>query len=116
MADREVIQDFAGGRPIVSVDHARQRTDGVIGVVEGAGAGVALCAHRCDLLSIPDVLTSLRTLERLDVGGNQLAALPPLPAGLRELYVDDNQLVALPRLPNLRVLDANRNRLESLPP
>src|SRR5215468_204245 len=95
----EVVGAIAGGRSVVALDHIRQRTDGVVGIVERDGAIVAL-----------------RALERLDVGGNRLAALPALPASLRELYVDDNRLVALPALPALRVLDANRNQLASLPP
>ena len=111
----EVVGAIAGGRSVVALDHIRQRTDGVIGVLERDGAIVALCAHRCDIASLPD-LDSLRALERLDVGGNRLQALPALPASLRELYVDDNRLVALPALPALRVLDANRNQLASLPP
>jgi Leucine-rich repeat (LRR) protein len=111
----DVVTEIAAGRQVVTLDHMRQRTDGVVGVLERGGAIVALCAHRCEISTLPD-LSALGSLERLDVGGNRLASLPALPASLRELYVDDNQLVALSALPALHVLDANRNRLASLPP
>ncbi|HET9621764.1 MAG TPA: hypothetical protein VFP84_10375 [Kofleriaceae bacterium] len=109
--DAAVVTALAAGRPIVELAHARQRTDGVIAVAWRDGKLVRLCAHRCGLATLPARLVTLDALERLDVGGNQLAELPDLPAALRELYVDDNQLAALPALPRLTVLDANRNRL-----
>ncbi len=110
MTDRELVQELVNGRAVVELDHPRQRTDGVIGVYERGGAVVVLCAHRCELTELHGV-AGLRELERLDLGGNRLTALPMLPASLRELYVDDNQLARLPELPRLRVLDANRNQL-----
>jgi Leucine-rich repeat (LRR) protein len=115
MSDAGFVEQLAGARPIVELAHGRQRTEGVVGVAWRDGAVVAICAHRCGLQAVPDGLAGLAQLERLDVGGNQLAALPPLPPLLRQLYVDDNQLVRLPALPRLSVLDANRNRLEALP-
>lgn len=116
MSDRAIIEQLAGGRPIIELVHARQRTEGVVGVAWRAGAVVAVCAHGCGLQALPEGLAALAGLERLDVGVNRLAALPALPASLRQLYVDDNQLARLPALPKgLRVLDANRNRLDALP-
>ena len=115
-ADAQIIAELAAGRPIVDLAHPRQRTDGVIAVAWRDQAAVRVCAHRCGLTELPDQLADLTQLVRLDVGGNQLAALPDLPATLRELYIDDNQLAALPALPRLAVLDANRNRLTHLPP
>lgn len=114
-SDAAIVQQLAGGRPIVELAHARHRTEGVIGVVWRTGAAIAICAHRCGLAALPGTLGALAHLERLDVGQNQLTALPALPAGLRELYVHDNQLARLPALPLLSVLDANRNRLGELP-
>jgi Leucine-rich repeat (LRR) protein len=113
--DAQVVAALADGRPLVELAHARQRTEGVVAVTWRDGKAVRLCAHRCGLARLPERLAALEKLERLDVGGNQLGALPALPAGLRELYVDDNQLVQLPALPTLAVLDANRNRLERVP-
>lgn len=109
--DTEVLDQLAGGRPIVQLTHARQRTTGDIGVLRRDGAVTALCAHRANLTHLPPLLTELTALERLDLGDNQLIELPPLPASLRELYVHDNQLIRLPALPRLDVLDANRNHL-----
>jgi Leucine-rich repeat (LRR) protein len=115
MQEATVLAQLAGSRPIVPLAHARQRTDGVIAVEWRDGALVTLCAHRCALDEVPDAIAAFTALERLDVGGNQLTALPALPAGLRELYVDDNQLARLPALPALAVLDANRNHLVEVP-
>lgn len=115
MSDAAIIEQLAGSRPIIELAHARQRTEGVVGVWWRDGAAVAICANRCGLEALPEGIAALAQLERLDVGGNRLAALPALPASLRQLYVDDNQLAQLPALPRLRVLDANRNRLEALP-
>jgi Leucine-rich repeat (LRR) protein len=114
--DAQIIAELAGGRPIVDLAHPRQRTDGVIAVQWRDGAAVRVCAHRCGLAALPESLAALAALVRLDVGGNQLTRLPPLPAALRELYIDDNQLAELPALPALAVLDANRNRLTHVPP
>ena len=99
---------------MVELAHVRMRTDGVLGVHERDGAVIALCAHRYELGQLHG-LAALQRLERLDVGGNRLTALPELPGSLRELYVDDNLLERLPALPRLRVLDANRNRLVDVP-
>jgi Leucine-rich repeat (LRR) protein len=116
MDDAAIVAQLAGGRPIVELGHARQRTEGAVGVAWRAGAAVAICAHRCQLTALPGALGSLAQLERLDVGDNRLTALPALPASLRELYVYDNQLTRLPALPRLAVLDANRNRLDEVAP
>ena len=111
-----IIEQLAGGRPIVELAHARQRMDGVVGVWWCDGAAAVVCANRCGLEAVPGQIAALAKLERLDVGGNQLGMLPALPASLRQLYVDDNQLACLPTLPTgLRVLDANRNQLATLP-
>jgi Leucine-rich repeat (LRR) protein len=115
MQDATIVEQLAGTRPIVPLAHARQRTDGVVGVLWRDRAAIAICAHRCQLEVVPDAIATLSQLERLDVGGNRLTVLPTLPARLRELYVDDNQLARLPTLPRLAVLDANRNRLDELP-
>jgi Leucine-rich repeat (LRR) protein len=116
MDDRAIVEQLAGGRPIVELAHPRQRTEGAIGVVWRGGAATAICAHRCRLVALPEAIGALAKLERLDVGDNQLAELPAMPASLRELYVHDNQLARLPALPRLTVLDANRNRLAELAP
>jgi Leucine-rich repeat (LRR) protein len=115
VSDAVIVAQLAGARRIIELPHARQRTEGVVGVVWRAGAAVAICAHRCELAALPDAIGALAQLERLDVGDNRLTALPALPASLRELYVHDNQLARLPALPRLAVLDANRNRLGELP-
>jgi len=109
--DAVILEQLAGGRPIVELSHARQRTSGEIGVLRRNGAVAAICAHRANLERLPEAIGELAALERLDVGDNRLSELPALPASLRELYVHDNQLVQLPALPALQVLDANRNRL-----
>ena len=106
--------EAAFGRPAVSLGHARERLDGELGVLERNGRIVVISAHKLGLAAVPAI--DLDHLERLDVGGNGLALLPPLPASLRELYIYDNQLERLPPLPGLRVLDANRNHLVELPP
>lgn len=111
MRDAAIVEQLAGGRPIVELDHARQRTRGAIGVLRRDGAVTAICAHRANLEQLPEAIGELAALERLDVGDNRLSELPALPASLRELYVYDNQLIRLPALPALEVLDANRNRL-----
>jgi Leucine-rich repeat (LRR) protein len=112
--DAAIVEQLAGGRAIVELSHARQRTSGVVGVLYRDGAATAICIHRASLASLPAAIGELTALERLDVGDNQLTRLPELPAGLRELYVYDNQLARLPALPALRVLDANRNRLDEV--
>ena len=115
VTDRDIVEQLAGGRTIVALDHVRARTEGVIGIFERDDRVLALCAHRCELTEL-DGVAALHRLERLDVGGNRLRTLPVLPASLRELYVYDNELERLPDLPALRVLDANRNRLIEVPP
>jgi Leucine-rich repeat (LRR) protein len=109
--DAAIVEQLAGGRPIVELTHARQRTSGEVGVLRRDGAVTVICAHRANLERLPDSIGELAALERLDVGDNRLSELPALPVSLRELYVYDNQLVRLPALPALQVLDANRNRL-----
>jgi Leucine-rich repeat (LRR) protein len=109
--DTEILDQLAGGRPIVQLTHARQRTAGEIGVLRRDGAVTAICAHRTNLTHLPALLAELTALERLDVGDNRLIELPALPGSLRELYVHDNKLIRLPALPRLDVLDANRNHL-----
>lgn len=101
--------------PLVAIEHARERRPGAIGVLWRGGRAVAVNAYRAGLAALPGNLGELSGLVRLDVGENELTALPALPAGLRELYVHDNQLAELPALPALEVLDANRNRLSGLP-
>jgi len=113
--DAAIVARLAGARRIVELPHARQRTEGVVGVVWRAGAAIAICAYRCELTALPGAIGELAQLARLDVGDNRLTELPALPASLRELYVHDNQLARLPGLPRLSVLDANRNRLDELP-
>jgi len=100
--------EAAFGRRAVSLGHARERLDGELGVLERDGAVVVISAHRLGLAAVP--VLDLARLERLDVGGNGLVELPPLPASLRELYIYDNQLERLPALPR------NRNHLVELPP
>lgn len=115
MQDAAVIEQLADTRRVVALSHARERTEGVIGVLWRGRSPVALCAHRCELDELPGAIGGLSQLERLDVGDNRLTALPELPPNLRELYVYDNQLATLPALPKLTVLDANRNQLTALP-
>ncbi len=63
-----------------------------------------------------------RSLDELDLGGNQLTDLGSLRGleGLVSLDLSDNQLKALPpeigRLKSLRRLDLSRNQLTTLPP
>jgi len=114
MRDAAIVEQLAGGRAIVELGHPRERTSGVVGVVRRGGAVTVICAHRASLASLPAAIGELAALERLDVGDNQLTRLPELPGSLRELYVHDNQLARLPALPALRVLDANRNRLDEV--
>ena len=102
--------------PRLALTHQRQRERGVLAVLEQGGEVRALGLHRCGLTALPACIRELTALERLDVGGNSLAELPPLPPGVRELFVDDNQLARFPELPPLRLLDANRNRLVEVPP
>ncbi len=109
--DAAILEQLAGGRRIVELTHARQRTAGEIGVLRRDGAVTVICAHRANLERLPEAIGELAALERLDVGANRLSELPALPASVRELYVHDNQLVRLPVLPALQVLDANRNCL-----
>jgi Leucine-rich repeat (LRR) protein len=116
MQDAAIIGALAGSRRVVELAHARQRTDGEVGVLWRDGAAVAICAHNCGLAALPEAIGALGRLVRLDVGDNQIGALPALPAGLRELYIHDNRIARLPALPRLTVLDANRNRLAALPP
>jgi Leucine-rich repeat (LRR) protein len=116
MDDAQIVAQLAAGRPIVALAHPRQRTEGVVAVQWRDGAAITICAHRAGLTALPEAIAELAQLERLDVGGNELAALPALPAGVRQLYIDDNQLARLPALPPLSVLDANRNRLVEVPP
>lgn len=113
--DAALIEQLAGSRPITRLTHARQRTSGVVGVLWRETTAIAICAHRCQLASLPGLIGALSELERLDVGDNQLTELPALPESLRELYVHDNRLARLPALPALRVLDANRNQLAEVP-
>ena len=116
MRDAAILAQLAGGRPIVELEHARQRTSGAVGVLRRGGEVTAICAHRANLERLPEAIGELAALERLDVGDNRLTELPALPASVRELYVHDNQLVRLPALPALQVLDANRNRLTDVAP
>ncbi len=114
------------GLAAVPLEHARQRTTGVLGYLAAGEQLEVVCAYRCELRGAIAPLGELRGLRRLDVGDNQLTALPPQwsdPAkltALRELYIYDNRLEQLPALGVLRgqleVLDANRNRLTALPP
>jgi Leucine-rich repeat (LRR) protein len=115
MDDAAVIAQLAGARRVVALSHARERTEGVVGVLWRGRSAVAICAHRCELSELPGAIGGLSQLERLDVGDNRISALPELPASLRELYVYDNRLATLPALPKLAVLDANRNQLAALP-
>ena len=116
-SERRLVEQLATatGRELVQLAHARERITGAIGVLERDGRVVAVSAHRCGLAAVPE-LGALDRIERLDVGGNALVELPPVPASVRELYIYDNQLAHLPALPpGLRVLDANRNRLVDVP-
>jgi Leucine-rich repeat (LRR) protein len=114
VSDLEIVQQFAGGRAIVDLAHARERSAGQVGVLWRDGAAMTINAYRCELAAMPEI-AALASLERLDLGDNLLVELPALPRSLRELYVHDNQLSVLPALPRLTVLDANRNRLAALP-
>lgn len=106
------------GVPVVPLEHSRQRTSGVIGVLPRDGHVAALCAHRAGLSSVPESFLALQQLERLDVGGNAIPSVPAelasLPA-LRQLYIYDSHVERLPALPQLEVLDANRARLVEVP-
>jgi len=115
MQDGAVVAQLAGTRAVVELAHARQRTEGVVGVWWRDGAAIAICAHSCGLTALPEAIGALDQLVRLEVGANQLTELPPLPATLRELYIHDNRIARLPALPRLTVLDANRNRIAQLP-
>ena len=112
--DAGVVEELAAGRQIVEMNHARARWQGVIGVYTEDGRVTAITATRCELARIPDSITQLAQLERLDLSGNPLRELPAgigKLAALRELYLYDCGLVALPALDGtaLEVLDLNRN-------
>lgn len=111
-----LLDALPAGLPRLALTHLRQRERGVLGVLEQDGEVRALGLHRCGLTALPASVRALTALQRLDVGGNSLTELPPLPPGVRELFVDDNQLARFPELPPLRLLDANRNRLVEVPP
>jgi hypothetical protein len=117
--DSAVLDEAARlGLSVVPLEHPRQRTSGVVGILEREGHIVALCTHKAGLTSVPDAFVALPELERLDVGGNAISSLPAaissLPA-LRQLYLYDSQIERLPPLPLLDVLDANRARLVEVP-
>lgn len=106
------------GLEVATLEHARQRCSGKLGMVARDGKVVALSAYKCGLSEVPPSFVALAALERLDVGGNPLRELPSLerlPA-LRQLYLYDSQIERLPPLPALEVLDANRAALLELPP
>ena len=118
MQDAIVVAQLAGPRPIVQLAHARQRTEGVVGVWWRDDAAIAICAHSCGLTALPEAIGSLAQLERLEIGANQLTELPALPAALRELYIHDNRITQLPDLPALAGIDfvyLAGNRLTALP-
>ena len=121
---------FRPGLTVARLEHARQRSSGVLGVLENPereSEGDAddrlaelsvLCAHRCELEAVPATIAELHGLVRLDVGDNLLTELPGFVAALprlRELYIYDNRIERLPALPALDVLDANRNRIAEVP-
>ncbi len=72
------------------------------------------------LTSLPEGLDLLVGVRNLDISGNRLDVLPPLPAHLTELNARGNHLTYLPALPpDLTVLSVARNRFirsPQLPP
>lgn len=68
------------------------------------------------LTSLPERFAMVPSLTDLDISGNQLKELPPLPSTLLALHLNDNQLEHLPHLQDtLRYLNVRNNRLTELP-
>jgi len=74
-----------------------------------------------EIEALPVNLTHLRSLEILQLFGNRLRSLPAtLPHSLQELYAISNQIEDLPpftsRLKYLKLVDASDNKIKSIPP
>jgi hypothetical protein len=73
---------------------------------------------RCGLTSLPPVIRRFRSLRKLDVGGNSLSTLPPLPPTVQVLFCLGNRFESIPtavnRLPYLRMLSFKSNKLAEL--
>ncbi len=87
-----------------------------ISSIEGIEFFTALTYLNCsgnELTALPELPASLNTL---DCSNNELTALPDLPASLNTLYCWGNELIALPELPNvLNSLNCANNPIEALP-
>lgn len=69
-----------------------------------------------DLTDVPSWVGSLCNLKHLNLGANQLEAVPPLP-NLESLKIHKNRIAKLPPLPKtLRTLNLYLNHLTEIPP
>lgn len=76
----------------------------------------ALDLTELNLTSLPQCLSELTSLEKLDVSDNCLTQLPPLPPALIELKANYNDMTHLPALPaSLQYLFVENNQLVELP-
>ncbi|KAL2045389.1 hypothetical protein ABVK25_012131 [Lepraria finkii] len=88
---------------------------------ELAGDEAQAAAVRAAARAIPEEISCLRRLQRLDLQSNILSSLPPLDAleGLYILDLSENRFERLPAtifdLPSLQLLFANTNQLVELP-
>ncbi|MES2772395.1 MAG: NEL-type E3 ubiquitin ligase domain-containing protein, partial [Pseudomonadota bacterium] len=68
------------------------------------------------LKSVPPLIGSLTTLEKLNLTNNQLTTVPELPVGLTDLSLSNNQLTSIPELPvGLTDLNLWNNELTTVP-
>jgi Leucine-rich repeat (LRR) protein len=72
-----------------------------------------------DITSIPDSITQLKELERLNLFGNKLSKLPKeLPKNLKILILRSNQFKEIPEsieeLKSLEVLDISMNEISNI--
>ncbi|KAH8065147.1 hypothetical protein JL722_2053 [Aureococcus anophagefferens] len=96
-------------------------------VLEARGCGLAIlpagdyaALERVDLEgnaleALPETWADLARLTRLRVGRNRLATLPERLNAVRDLGVDRNRLTFLPAAPRLEALDARGNRIGDAP-
>ena len=81
-----------------------------------------LCLSYRKIISIPDEIIQLSSLQILKLSNNQLTSIPAILGrltNLRELHLDFNQLTFVPdslgQLTNLQILHLNNNQLTSVP-
>ncbi len=83
-------------------------------------SGLALYALTLAHNTVEDLapLTAMESLRYLALDGNSLHDLPPLPAGLEQLYLSDNSISDIASLADLQLieLDVDGNSIKSLAP